>query len=546
MPNDESTGRTVGEATESIMDHATIIEGLLRPEAYPHPVDEIIHLQTHISSILLTGNRAYKIKKPVDFGFLDFSTLDLRELNCRREVELNSRLAPDTYLGVEPVRYDGEHVSIGEGDGEIVDWAVVMEQLDNHELGVAVLERGDLTTGKIDDLIDVLVPFYRNARRGPDVDVFGEIKAIKVNTDENFGQTEGYVGKLISRDRFEHIRTWTNRFYVEHRELFERRIAEGRIRECHGDLHLNNIFFSDPPIVFDGIEFNDRLACGDVAMDIGFLAMDFDARGRPDLSRYFVDRFIERSGDEDLRKLIDFYKTYRAYVRGKVAAFTSEDPGLDAMEKRRNRNAARHSFGQAYRYAGGTARPSLVVLFGLMGTGKTSLARHLREVYGWHVISTDEVRKQIAGVGEATRVWVPYNTGLYSSEMNERTYTESSRRAGSLLDAGLPVAMDGAYKTNEQRREVVDMARAHGADLRFVETVCDPDAQRERLEVRQVYDTHSDGRIELMERQRREFEPPADDIADLFDQFSTDGPHGETTDRVVAYLRELGMLKPPR
>jgi hypothetical protein len=241
-----------------------------------------------------------------------------------------------------------------------------------------------------------------------------------------------------------------------------------------------------------------------------------------------------------------FYKTYRAYVRAKVAAFTSEDPDLDDTEKRRNRNAARHSFGLAYRYTGGTARPPLVVFYGRMGTGKSSLAQFLREAYGWHVISTDAVRKYIAGVGEATRVWVPYNTGLYSLDMNERTYAESSRRAGDLLDAGLPVAMDGAFKTRDERRKVIDMAREHGADVRFVETVCDPDAQRQRLEARQVYDTRSDGRIELMERQRREFESPDGDVAHLFEQFSTDGPGKETRARVAAHLRELGMLEPPR
>ena len=528
------------------MDHATIIEGLLDPEAYAHPVEDIVHLQTHISSILLTGPRAYKLKKPVDFGFLNFSTLELRELNCRREVALNGRLAPEVYLGVEPVRFDGTRFSIGNGDGAIVDWAVVMEQLDDELLGVGVLERGHLTREMLDELVDILVPFYQGARRGSDVDAYGTIEAIKFNTDENFVQTESYIGKLISRDRFEHIQHWTDKFYVDRKDLFERRILEGRIRECHGDLHLDNIFFCHPPVVFDCIEFNDRLACGDVAMDIGFLAMDLDARGRSDLSQYFVDRFVAASGDDDLRELLDFYKAYRAYVRAKVAAFTSEDPDLDADEKRRNRNAARHSFGQAYRYAGGTARPPLVVLYGLMGTGKSSLARHLREVYGWHVISTDAVRKYLAGIGEATRVWVPYNTGLYSSEMNQRTYDETCRRAGDLLDAGLPVAVDGAFKTREERRVVIDMAREHGAEVRFVQTVCDPDSQRRRLGTRQVYETRSDGRIELMERQRTEFEAPADEFAHLFEEFSTDGPMEDTRDRVVAHLRELGMLEPPR
>ncbi len=523
------------------MDHSAIIDGLLDPAAYPHEVSEVSHLQTHISSILLTGTRAYKLKKPVDFGFLDFSTLELRERNCRREVELNRRLASDVYHGVEPVTYDGSRVAIS-GEGEVVDWVVAMDQLDNKLLGVGFLERGNLTAQHLDQLVETLVPFYRDARTGPGVDEYGAVESVKFNTDENFVQTEYYIGKLISRDRFEHIRDWTNRFFVDRAELFEKRVAESRIRECHGDLHLDNIFFCDPPVIFDCIEFNDRLACGDVASDIAFLAMDLDTRGRPDLAQHFVDRYVAESGDSELLELLEFYQAYRAYVRGKVAAFTSEDPALDEKARRRQRNAARGFFGHSFRFAGGTRKPPVVVFYGLMGTGKSSLAQYLREAHGWHMISTDAVRKQMSGVGEATRVWVPYDTGLYSPHMNELTYAEVCRRAGDLLDAGLPVAIDGAFKTQEERRRVVEMAAESGAEVRFVKTVCSGEAQRERLASRQMYDTRSDGRLELMERQRQEFEPPAAEVAHLFEEFSTEGPAEETRKRVIAHLREVGLL----
>ena len=197
MADSESANDASSEASAPInMDHGSMIAGLLNPDAYPHRVDEITHIQTHISSILLTGMRAYKIKKPVDFGFLDFSTIELRKLNCDREVDLNGRLAPDVYLSVEPVRLDGSDLFIGEGTGEIVDWAVSMEQLDGACLGVGVLERGDLNYQQLDDLVEILVPFYERARRGPDVEKYGEIEAIKFNTDENFAQTENYVGKF--------------------------------------------------------------------------------------------------------------------------------------------------------------------------------------------------------------------------------------------------------------------------------------------------------------------------------------------------------------
>ena len=527
------------------MDHATIVKGLLDPEAYPHPVDEIVHLQTHISSILLTGDRAYKIKKPVDFGFLNFSTLELRELNCRREVELNGRLAPDIYLGVEPVRFDGKRLSMGKGDGEIVDWAVAMKQLDNDDLGVAVLERGELTHDKLDVLVEILVPFYEKARRGPDVDVFGEIKAIRFNTDENFVQTESYIGKLISRDRFEHIKNWTDRFFVEHKELFERRIRDGRIRECHGDLHLDNIFFCDPPIVFDCIEFNDRLACGDSGIDIGFLAMDLDARGRPDLSQHFVDRFIEVSGDEELRGLMDFYKTYRAYVRAKVAAFTSDDPGLDETEKRRNRNAARHSFGLAYRYAGGNARPPWSCSTASWERERPRSPNTCGRYTGGTSSPPMRFASRSPASAQATRVWVPYATGLYSPEMNERTYGESCRRAGDLLDAGLPVAIDGAFKT----RDSVGWSSTWLANTEptYVSSrpcaTPTPNANASKPDKRTTPTPTGGSNSWTDSAASSSPRPPTSPTSS---NSSRPTARATTPDRrVVAYLRELGMLEPP-
>ncbi len=270
----------------------------------------------------------YKLKKPVNFGFLDFSTIELREQNCRAEVELNRRLAPSVYIEAVPITSDGDDLALN-GEGEVVDWVVVMRELDGTLLGTEVLDRGELGEAHMDALVEVLVPFYDSAATGGGIDDFGSVEAVKFNTDENFSQTEAYVGKLISRDRFEHIRDWTNAFFEQHADLFERRIVEGRIRESHGDLHLRNIFFEDPPVIFDCIEFNQRFRCGDVAVDVAFLAMDLDFNGRQDLSKHFIDAYVEASGDTELLEILDFYKCYRAYVRGKIACFTSTDPALD-------------------------------------------------------------------------------------------------------------------------------------------------------------------------------------------------------------------------
>ena len=268
----------------SQIDHVQLVKALSDPAFYPHPVDKVRFLQTHISSVFLTGEYVYKLKKPVNFGFLDFSTLELRERYCRAEVELNSRLAPSVYLRAAPITFDGKSLAL-EGEGEVVDWLVVMRELDEHLLGNEVLARGELTGAHMDSLVEVLVPFYRDAATGEGIDRYGTVDAVKFNTDENFSQTKDYSGKLLSNERYKHIRRWTNTFYEEHADLFERRIAEGRIRESHGDLHLRNVFLEEPPIIFDCIEFNERLRCGDVAVDLAFMAMDLDFNGRSDLAQ---------------------------------------------------------------------------------------------------------------------------------------------------------------------------------------------------------------------------------------------------------------------
>jgi aminoglycoside phosphotransferase family enzyme/predicted kinase len=529
------------EHQEDALDHAILVKAMSEPSFYGDGVDEVRFLQTHISSVFLTGKRVYKLKKPVNFGFLDFSTVDLREANCRAEVELNRRLAPSVYIDAVPITLDRDRPTL-DGKGEVVDWVVVMRELDGELLGTMVLERGELSTAHMDALVDVLVPFYRSAATGEGVDRFGTVEAVKFNTDENFSQTEAYVGKLVSRDRFEHIRAWTNSFFEQRADLFARRIAEGRTRESHGDLHLRNIFFESDPIIFDCIEFNDRLRCGDVAVDIAFLAMDLDFNERRDLSKHFVDRYVEASGDAELLEMLDFYKCYRAYVRGKIACFTSSDPALNADAQRAQRNLARRYFGLAYEYAGGTDRSSMVVLYGLMGTGKTSVARYLRERYGWHVLSTDAVRKQISGVGENTRVYVPYNEGLYSPEMNARTYAEVCDRAENLLRGGFPVVVDGAFKRQTERNPVIEAARRTGARLIFLQTTCGADEQRQRLEGRQQHDTRSDGRVELMENQRADFEPANPGAECFFHTIDTSGPKPETQANVEALLRGAKVL----
>ena len=340
------------------MDHSALVEAMMDPHFYPHPVESVEFIQTHISSLFLTGDYVYKLKKPVDFGFLDFSSVELRGINCEKELILNRRLAPEVYLRVAPISLEGDRSPEGgrptlDGLGEAIDWVVVMRQLGQDLLGPRVLEAGDLTVAKIDSLVDILVPFFQAARTGPGVDRWGQADVFKFTTDENFEQTAGNVGEAISQAAYDFIRDCTNTFFRERADLFERRIAEGRIRECHGDLHLGNIFFEEEPVIFDCIEFNDRLSCTDVAADLGFLAMDLDFRGKPELAQRVLDRYVEMSGDDEFPEIVGFYSCYRAYVRGKIACFTAADPALDEGARRDQIHLASRYFDLAYRYAGG-------------------------------------------------------------------------------------------------------------------------------------------------------------------------------------------------
>ncbi len=333
------------------MNHAALAEAMKRPEFYSHPVRSVEYIQTHISSVFLTGDLAYKLKKPVDFGFLDFTTPERRREMCHSEVTLNSRLAPTVYYGVKPITREGSRPVL-EGPGRAVDWVVVMRQLDQDLLGPRVLAAGHLDGEKIRSVVDLLVPFYRRARTGPGVDEHGSRETVRFNTDENFEQTEAFVGRALSPEQYDGIRAFTNEFLEERGDLFQRRIRGERIRECHGDLHLGNIFFEEPPVIFDCIEFNERFRCSDVAADLAFLVMDLDFQGQEELAREAADRYVAESGDEEVLELLDFYACYRAYVRGKIACFTSADEGLSPEAREEQLEQARRYFRLAGRYAG--------------------------------------------------------------------------------------------------------------------------------------------------------------------------------------------------
>jgi aminoglycoside phosphotransferase family enzyme len=326
-----------------------LIQALLDPRAYPDPPDRVELVQTQISYVFLAGDFVYKVKKPVDMGFLDYSTLEKRLALCHKEVELNRRLCPEAYLDVVAVTRAGGRVAVG-GEGAIEEYAVKMRRLPQEAMMDFLLERGRVTPAMVGRVAARVAEFHAAAATGEDINRLGGFEAVIKNTEENFDQTEKYFDVIIAPDTFRRIRDYTRGFIRENTPLFERRAAGGRIRDCHGDLHAAHVCFTDSICIYDCIEFIDRLRYTDVTADIAFLAMDLDHYGRADLADAFVSRYAAASGDKELTKLLNFYKCYRAYVRGKIGCFQYDDPYISPDEKGKIMTAARSYFELAESY----------------------------------------------------------------------------------------------------------------------------------------------------------------------------------------------------
>jgi len=311
-----------------------IIEDLQHPEALPDKTGSVTVIQTHISIVFVGDAFVYKVKKPVNFGFLDFETLEKRRYYCHREVELNSRLSKDLYLGVLPVTLQGTAHTLRKTGGEAVEYAVRMKRIPDEKLMKSVFAKNAVTDSHLKQIAEVVARFHGSAERSPEIDAFGTAERFRVNTDENFDQVARYIGITITEQQFRALKAWTENFYQSNRGLFLDRIAQGRIRDCHGDLHMEHICLTEDLPIFDCIEFNDRFRYSDTIADIAFLLMDLEYHGGDALARtlwtYYKD--LAREGDE-VDPLLTFYKVYRAFVRGKVNGFQVDDAAIGEKEK---------------------------------------------------------------------------------------------------------------------------------------------------------------------------------------------------------------------
>ncbi len=328
-----------------------MVQALLNPEAYPDASTGVEMVQTQRSFVFLTGDYVYKVKKPVDLGYLDYTTLEKRQFYCRREVELNRRLCPDAYLGMVSINQDKADIRI-EGKGGVIEYAVKIRYLPREAMLDALLTRNKVSAEMIAAVAEKIAGFHREAETGPTISFFGEHDAIITSTEENFSQTVQYIGNTISQKSYRHIKDYTSAFIEANAYIFRKRVADSKIRDCHGALQASHICFSDDICIYDCIEFNDRFRYCDVASEIAFLAMDLDNYGRADLSRSFLNAYVAASQDEELLQLLNFYKCYRAYGQGKAEGFKLDDPRISEEEKVQILGAAKKYFELAESYTG--------------------------------------------------------------------------------------------------------------------------------------------------------------------------------------------------
>ncbi|GBE14533.1 shikimate kinase [bacterium BMS3Abin14] len=484
-----------------------LIRELSRPEAFPETTRDIRVVQTHISVIFITENRVYKVKKPVDFGFLDFTTPEKRLRFCTEEVELNRRLSPDLYLGVLPVTEEGDLLRFG-GSGPALDYAVLMNRLQEDRLLPILLEKHEVTPEMIERVAAKVARFHLQAATSPEITRIGGSDAIHTNTEENFEQIQPYIGHTLSQATFDLLADFTRTFRDVNRELFLRRESEGWIRDGHGDLHTQHICLTGDIQIYDCIEFNRRFRYSDVLCDAAFLAMDLRMKGRKDLADLYTRKYLEFTGQGGTEALYNFYACYRAVVRGKVEGFRSRDPDVNEKEAQRAAEDARGFFHLAGELARAITPPGLIITCGLMGSGKSSLAAGLAEKFDLEVISTDRVRKELAGMDPLESKHVPYGGDIYSSEFTDRTYRELSARSEALLKSGASVILDGTFLNPGYRSLATETARKTGSHCIFIYLNADEQLLRSRLRQRLQETSVSDGREEILADQIKAAIPP--------------------------------------
>lgn len=478
--------------------------GLRSPGAYPHPAERIEHIETHISHVFLAGDYAYKVKKPLDLGFLDFSTLARRRFFCEEEIRLNGRLAPHIYLDVVPITGREDAPRVG-GEGEPLEYAVRMRRFPQDRLLTRLPVTGELA----DRIAERVACFHGEIPAATPESGFGTPEAVLRPMRNNFTQIRARVRDPEAVARLDPLEAWTVRRWEALTPVIQARLEAGRVRECHGDMHRGNIALVDGEIlIFDGIEFNPDLRWIDTMSEVAFLIMDLDEADEAGPARRLLNRYLELGGDYGGLAVLDFYKVYRAMVRAKVTAIRLGQPDVEPEEARRDWAEYDRYLALAERYVR-PRRPRLILTHGVSGSGKTRLAIGLRERLPLIHVRSDVERKRLHGLAAEARTRPGgLGTGIYTPEAGERTYTRLLELARTILDARYDALIDAAFLRADQRRPFLALAGRLGVECVILDLQAPEPVLRERVAARAAEGRDpSEAGLLVLERQLQTREP---------------------------------------
>lgn len=520
-------------------EHREVVAFLSDPAAYSHHPRRVEIVQTHASYVFLVGRYVYKIKKPVDFGFLDFSTLERRRGFCEREVALNRRLAPDVYIDVVAIRRVGRDLTL-DGDGRPVEYAVRMRRLSAAGFASYRIARGLLGPRDIDRIAKRLARFYaeqhtRTKGRLPD----RQRKSI----EDNLALIRAHASDANARGQVAALSAYTRTFYRSHAALLARRRRERRILDCHGDLRLEHVHLDGGRVrVYDCIEFNDRLRTIDVANDVAFLAMDLEYEGRPDLSQRLVHSIVRATRDRGIEQLLDFYKCYRAAVRHKVERLRAAEREVGEAERAASATHAERFMRLALRYATLGSCPTIVAVMGEVACGKSTLATGLADALGLDLFSSDVTRKRLAGLPLSRRPSDTVRARLYAPAMTRRVYSALLVAARAAVRDGHSLVLDATFSRRADRAELRAFAKRIGAAALFVEISAPAAVRRRRLAERARAGSVSDARLSDFAMLATCYEPPTELPASMALQLgSRPTPAATLAAALLALARKRGQ-----
>lgn len=467
-------------------------------------------IETHISWVFLGAEDVFKVKRPVDLGFLDFSTVENRHEACQAEVRLNRRLAPDVYLEVVPLTVDASGVHQFGGAGEAVDWAVRMRRLAEQRRADELLRTRLLTPEHVDSLALRIARFHGEARCDAETSGYGNVATIRRNVKENFEQTRRSIDEYLSDEQTAEVESW-QLSTLSDESTFAARVAGNRVRDGHGDLRLEHVYI-DPEgsiSIIDCIEFNERFRFGDVCADVAFLSMDLAWHGRVDLAERLLARYALEANDYELYSVVNFYESYRAFVRGKVASLLAADESASPKARERARREARRYFLLALAFERPPlVSPQVVAVGGMIASGKSRASSTIGDLLAAPVLSSDRTRKRLLGREPNDALESEAWSGAYSESATEAVYAEILRLGDLILASGRPIVLDASFRSAEMRAAARSLAERHGVPFLFVECQAPRALVKTRLAARDSAGAHeSDARSGLLETFETRFEP---------------------------------------